>query len=289
MYGIVEFFASEMEMFMQNLFKITKYSLDAGANHIFRTGYRYGVIFVLHGTCQFSGEIQQLCRPSDIIFLKPGQTKEILTLSQKSSCALLCIMIPEKSLTALSDATCDLAEKFRFAPYETAVIPGEMKSAMLLRNMVIKLDALKDEDIKLGTELYEKSLFTAFLALFLRTCIQSDQVHQSHQKKMLIIDDVFEYISQHLTEDLSLKRLEEEFFISGEHISREFKKSAGVTLHSYITRARIDLSKKYLLQGLSVRDVCQMCGFSSYNHFFKMFKQECGMTPMEYYRKTRKI
>ncbi len=157
---------------------------------------------------------------------------------------------------------------------------------MLLRNMITKLDTLKDEDMKPGIELYEKSLFTTFLVLFLRTCIQSDQMYQFHQKKMLMIDDVFEYISQHLTEDLSLKKLEEVFFISGEHISREFKKSTGVTLHSYITRARIDLSKKYLLQDLSVRDVCQLCGFSSYNHFFKMFKKECGMTPMEYYQKT---
>lgn len=59
----------------------------------------------------------------------------------------------------------------------------------------------------------------------------------------MIIDDVFQYISHHLTEDLSLKTLEREFFVSGEHISREFKKSTGITLHSYITRSRIDLSK----------------------------------------------
>ncbi len=274
---------------MPNLFKIKQYNLNPGTRRTFRSGSRYHIIFVLRGTCQFLETGYSSCCPSDIIFLKPGQIREILVSSQKTACRLLCLAVSEESLAALSDATCNLAENFRFAPYDTAVIPGEMRSSVLLRNMVVKLDALKDEEIKLGTELYEKSLFTTFLALFLRTCIQSDQVHQFHQKKMLILDDVFEYISQHLTEDLSLNRLEEEFFVSGEHISREFKKSAGLTLHSYITRARIDLSKKYLLQGLSVRDVCQMCGFSSYNHFFKMFKKECGMTPGEYYRKTQRI
>lgn len=270
---------------MQNLFQITKYELEEGKVRTFRSGYRYQIIFHVHGACQFPGTGQRLCRPSDIIFLKPGQTQTILASSQKTVCSLLSIRIPEESLETLSDSTCDLAESFRFAPYGTDVIRGEMKSVMLLRNMVMKLDTLREEDIRVGTELYEKSLFTTFLVLFLRTCVQSDQVYQSRRKKMLMIDDVFEYISQHLTEDLSLKMLEEVFFISGEHISREFKKSAGITLHSYITRARIDLSKKYLLQGLSVRDVCQLCGFSSYNHFFKMFKKECGMTPMEYYRK----
>lgn len=274
---------------MQNLFKITTYSLDAGSSHSLRFDGRYHILFVLRGACQLSENSQQHCHPSDIIFLKPRQTHKILASLPKTSCFLLCISIPEESLTILSDSTCDLAMNFQFAPYEAAIIHGEMKSTMLLRNMVRKLDTLKEEEIQFGTELYEKSLFTTFLVLFLRTCIQSDQVHQFHQKKMLMIDDVFEYISQHLTQDLSLKRLEEEFFISGEHISREFKKSTGLTLHSYITRARIDLSKKYLLQGLSVRDVCQLCGFSSYNHFFKMFRKECGMTPMEYYRETRKV
>ncbi len=271
---------------MKKLFNIVKYNLDTGSSHMFHSGPHYQIVFVIHGMCRFLENIQQLCRPSDIIFLKPGQTQEIVSVSQKSNCRLLGITIPEESLVMLSDPTCDLAANFRFAPYNTAVIPGEMKSTMLLRNMITKLDTLKDEDMKPGIELYEKSLFTTFLVLFLRTCIQSDQMYQFHQKKMLMIDDVFEYISQHLTEDLSLKKLEEVFFISGEHISREFKKSTGVTLHSYITRARIDLSKKYLLQDLSVRDVCQLCGFSSYNHFFKMFKKECGMTPMEYYQKT---
>lgn len=272
---------------MQNLFKIRKYSLDAGSSHTFRPGRRYHIIFVLRGACQLSENGQQFCRPSDIILLKPGQSHMLLAPLPKTSCLLLCVSVPEESLTLLSDSTCDLAASFRFAPHEAAIIHGETKSVLLLRNMAMKLDTLREEAIELGRELYEKSLFTTFLALFLRTCIQSDQVHQSHQRKMLVIDDVFEYISQHLTEDLSLKKLEEEFFISGEHISREFKKSTGVTLHSYITHARIDLSKKYLLQGLSVRDVCQLCGFSSYNHFFQMFKKECGMTPMEYYRKTQ--
>lgn len=103
-----------------------------------------------------------------------------------------------------------------------------------------------------------------------------------------MLDDVFRYISHHLTEDLSLKALEKEFFVSGEHISREFKKRTGITLHSYIIHSRIDLAKKYILQGIPVRDIYHRCGFGSYNHFFKVFKKECGMTPMKYYQTIQK-
>lgn len=272
---------------MQALYKISEYCLEFDSRHTFRTGYKYQIILVLHGSCQICEENQrQLCHSADMILLKPGQTQTLETVTQKNACRLLCVSIPEESLTVLSDETCDLVEKFQFAPYGTNIIHAEIKSFMLIRNMLTKLETLNKENIKLGTELYEKSLFTTFLIQFLRTCVQSDQVHQFHQKKLLILDDVFEYISQHLTEDLSLEALEKEFFISGEHISREFKRSTGITLHTYITRSRIDLSKQYLLQGMSVREVCQLCGFSSYNHFFKTFKKECGMTPMAYYRKT---
>lgn len=270
---------------MHALYKIRNYHLDADNRHTFKSGHRYQIMLVLQGACQLLGDRTEHCRSTDMILLKPGQTLDMS--APKMPCALIIVSIPAETLSALSDETCNLAENFQFAPYGTNVIRAQIKDFMLIRNMLTKLDALKKEKPVLGTRLYEKSLFTTFLVLFLRTCVQSDEVHRFHQKKILIIDDVFEYISQHLTEDLSLKTLEQEFFISGEHISREFKKSTGITLHTYITRSRIDLARQYLLQGISVRDVCQLCGFSSYNHFFKIFKKECGMTPMEYYRTTR--
>lgn len=272
---------------MQIFYRITHYHLDTDSSHCFRCGRKYQILFITHGTCYYSADRQmQLCISPDMILLKPEQT--LLISTHKSICTLLSVSVPVETLAVLSDDTCDLVEKFQFAPYDISLIRAEIESAMLMRNIISKLDTLKEEELKLGTELYEKSLFTTFLVLFLRACVQSDSVHQFHQKKILIIDDVFQYISQHLTEDLSLKTLEKEFFVSGEHISREFKKSTGLTLHSYIIQSRIDLSKKYLLQGIPVRDVCQLCGFGSYNHFFKAFKKECGMTPMEYYREVRK-
>lgn len=272
-----------MEDFMQNLYRITRYELNPDSQHTFRPGSRYQILFVTQGSCQlFANGKKCLCRSPDMLLLKPGQAQALYAASQKSSCFLLCISIPVESLAALSDSTCDLVQKFQFAPYDTTVIHAEAKSSMLIQNIIIKLDTLDEEEITLGLELYEKSLFTTFLVLFLRTCVQNDRVHQSRQKKVLMIDDVFEYISRHLTDDLSLNTLEKEFFVSKEHISREFKKNTGLTLHSYIMRSRIDLSKKYLLQGKSVRDVCQLCGFCSYNHFFKAFKKECGMTPMAF-------
>lgn len=273
---------------MHNLYRISSHYLKPQSSHTFRSGRKYLILFINDGMCCFQKNSQrQICSSPDIILLKPEQT--LVPATKKSGCSLLSVSVPESSLSALSDSSCDLAEKFRFAPYDISVIRAEITSSMLMRTILARLDSLTEETHELGTKLFEKSLFTSFLIIFLRACIQNDQVHQQHEKKVLIIDDVFEYISQHLTEDLSLKTLEKAFFVSGEHISREFKKNTGMTLHSYIVRSRIDLGKKYLLQGLPVRDVCFLCGFGSYHHFFKAFKQECGMTPMAYYRKERSL
>ena len=268
---------------MQTLYRINRYEIHADDGHTFRSGHNYQILFVTDGAFRLSANGRKwLCRSPDMLLLKPGQTQALRTADRKTGGVLLGVTFSAVTLSALSDRTCNLPEHFRFAPYATSVIRAGVKESMLLQNMITKLNHMDREALPLGIELFERSLFTTFLVLFLRSCVQNDQVYQAHQRKILMIDDVFEYISQHLTDDLSLKTLEKEFYVSGEHISREFKKNAGITLHSYITRSRIDLGKKYLLQGLSVRDVCQMCGFCSYNHFFKAFKKECGMTPMAY-------
>lgn len=271
---------------MQPLYRISQYHFQPESHRTFRSGQKYLMLFINDGMCcLFNHKQNQTCIFPDTILLKPGQT--LVLAAKKSCCALTSVSFSEAALAALSDCTCDLVQKFRFAPHGASVIRAEITSSMLMRTILARLDSLTKEEQELGTALFEKSLFTSFLIIFLRACIQNDQVHQQHQKKTLIIDDVFAYISQHLAEDLSLKTLEKQFFVSGEHISREFKKNTGMTVHSYITRSRIDLGKKYILQGLPVREVYQLCGFGSYNHFFTAFKKESGMTPMAYYRKER--
>lgn len=273
------------ETMMKTFYRINQYKWKDQCRHTFRSGRSYLVVLLTHGSCHIVLKEKECpCLSSDMLLLKPGQVKTLYTSVKGASCHAFAVRIPVETLTRFSDDTCDFLKNFQFAPYDTTMVHAEIESFAFIRNLVSKLASLKEEEISLGMEIYEKSLFASFLVLFLRACVQSDQVHQLHQKKQLMIDNVFQYISRHLTEDLSLKTLEREFFVSGEHISREFKKSAGVTLHSYIVKSRVDLSKKYILQGISIHDVSQMCGFGSYNHFFKVFKKECHMTPMDYYR-----
>jgi len=86
---------------------------------------------------------------------------------------------------------------------------------------------------------------------------------------------------------MTLERLEKEFFVSREHIAREFKRQTGQTVHRYIVKARLDRCCTLIEQGLPITEVYKTSGFGGYNHFFRAFKKEYGMTPKEYFHTTR--
>lgn len=70
------------------------------------------------------------------------------------------------------------------------------------------------------------------------------------------------------------------------NILREFKKATGQTLHGYIVKNKLELCQKYIAEGFPITEVYKLGGFGGYNHFFRAFRQEYGMTPKEYYKAT---
>jgi len=78
------------------------------------------------------------------------------------------------------------------------------------------------------------------VVLALRACIHAEFHTASVSRHYLMLDEVFLFIQAHLTEELTLERLEKEFFVSREHIAREFKRQTGQTVHRYIVKARLD-------------------------------------------------
>ena len=72
------------------------------------------------------------------------------------------------------------------------------------------------------------------VVLALRACIHAEFHTASVSRHHLMLDEVFLFIQAHLTEELTLERLEKEFFVSREHIAREFKRQTGQTVHRYI-------------------------------------------------------
>lgn len=104
------------------------------------------------------------------------------------------------------------------------------------------------------------------------------------------VQQVVEYVQDHVSEDISLDTVSELAGISPSHLSRIFKTTTKEGFVSYVTRIRTSKAAFSLLHdGKSIKTIAMECGFSSYSYFCKIFKQRFSMTPAEYRRVNRKM
>ncbi|MBF2009462.1 MAG: helix-turn-helix transcriptional regulator [Chlorogloeopsis fritschii C42_A2020_084] len=98
----------------------------------------------------------------------------------------------------------------------------------------------------------------------------------------LKLQQVREYINEHLDRDIKLSEIAAIAQMSQYHFLRLFKQSMGVTPHQYILQCRIDKAK-YLLRHsqLSIADIAVRVGFCDQSHLTRYFKRIVGVTPKQ--------
>ena len=98
-----------------------------------------------------------------------------------------------------------------------------------------------------------------------------------------IMQQMTRYIDEHFSENLSLKELAEQNFLSFHYSSELFKKYTGEMFTQYLTRIRMREAEKMLLaKELSIEEIAHQCGYSDYSYFVKVFKKWSNMTPHQY-------
>ena len=104
-------------------------------------------------------------------------------------------------------------------------------------------------------------------------------------KKERVITGITKYMQEHLSEDVSLHILSEEFHLNSQYISQLFKNEIGVNFLTYLTNIRMEHAKKLLLStSLSIAEVSEQSGYGDYRVFTKVFKKSEGITPSQYRR-----
>lgn len=93
------------------------------------------------------------------------------------------------------------------------------------------------------------------------------------------------YINEHIREDMSIDEICEAAHCSKYHFCRQFKKVTGMTVMNYIRKTRIVMAEAMLLKGdASIGDISERCGFSSMAYFSRVFKEDTGVSPLQYRR-----
>lgn len=96
------------------------------------------------------------------------------------------------------------------------------------------------------------------------------------------------YISTHFMNDLEIRTIADNLFVTKEHLMRTFKRETGKTINEVIKEKRLEEAVSLLQNShLSVTDIAAMSGFNSVHYFSKVFKKAYGISPSEYEKKFR--
>ena len=122
-------------------------------------------------------------------------------------------------------------------------------------------------------------------------------LNEIHRERLLIggstmmtehkIGQVLTYMSNHYR-DITLESTAEAFHYHPAYFSSWFKKHAKITFQHQLLRLRLEQARFLLREtGLPVRTIIEAVGFQEKSYFHRCFKKECGMTPLEYRRRSR--
>jgi AraC family transcriptional regulator len=147
--------------------------------------------------------------------------------------------------------------------------------------------ALKEELAAGGADsrLYAESMATALsVHLLRRYCSFSKEIkNYTGGLCKYQLRQVFNYIDEHLDQNLSLEKLSSTVQISPHYFASLFKQSTKVTPHQYVMKCRIERAKQLLRRReLTLVEICHKVGFQSQSHFTRVFRQYAKTTPKAY-------
>ena len=91
--------------------------------------------------------------------------------------------------------------------------------------------------------------------------------------------EILSYLQEHLTEDISIDRLAEEFYLSKYHMMRLFRSRTGFTIHGYLIDKRLHLARELIERGETALEACYSCGYKDYSAFSRAYKKRFQESP----------
>lgn len=184
-------------------------------------------------------------------------------------------------LQSLCDGYTDLSGIFyRCAPGNINLISVDEEPLQELLDLTTKIE----KEMKLaqyGSNLLIHALLTQLLILLNRYAHQPTPTTFASVMPPLVAE-IFAYIEQNLTEDLSMNTLSANLYHNGDYLGRRFKAVTGTSIQQYILAKRVTLAGQLLREGVTPSETCFLSGFHNYSNFSRTFSKQMGMSPRQY-------
>ena len=101
-----------------------------------------------------------------------------------------------------------------------------------------------------------------------------------------VVDVIIEYIDNHYQEEINRNELAQIVYLNMDYMSRLFKKEKGISISGYMMQKRIEAAKEMLEEtSIPINAVALYVGYSNFSYFSKMFRENVGLSPIEYRKK----
>ena len=214
----------------------------------------------------------------DIVFIPPGIPH--------------CPILPERMPEAYRRDVIRMSKEFVANMFSLDVDNSteDVSGSFLLRTAGTQWDYLGDlfyqgnlesEKKQAGWELALIANTTKIMVYLYRAMTEQSTAPLKAEKPELL-DQVLEYIEQHLHEKITLGEVAHHFYVSQSTITQTFRNKLGLSFYRCVTQARLIAAKRLIEGDQSLESIAEAVGFMDYSAFYRAFKQEFGISPRQY-------
>lgn len=243
----------------------------------------YEIFFLISGDVTYTIE-SKLYKviPGDILLISPRELHQLHIWPEREVYERYVLWVDPRTIQRLSTCRTDLTSCL------DPTSPGYRNQLRLSpedQRHIYGLVGRLHEELTgggFGGELMPECLLVQLLVEINRIARRTAAMEEEVTRGGQVVGQVVDYIGEHYGEDLSLEDLAERFYVSKYHLSHEFARIVGTSVHRYIMKKRLLIARQLMAQGVRPSQVWSEVGFGDYTGFYRAFKNEYGVTPREY-------
>ncbi len=246
----------------------------------------FEVYFFLKGSASYIIEdCKYILRPGDVLLIPPNKLHQLDIKDSTETYERYVLWIDGRYLKKISTPKSNLKTCFLKATENDAYLIRNDDLSEKVRRLLESATAQSQDGF--GSDLETEEKIKSILVQLGRYYLQNDGNLGVSGKTNPCVTKAIDYISEHISEDLSLDVLASALFVNKFYFAHVFKETTNTSPHRYVLKKRLVLSKQLIEEGFPVTEVYLKCGFGDYTHFFRAFKNEYGITPKQFYSMIR--
>lgn len=242
----------------------------------------YEVYYLLNGNVQYviENKIYDLV-PGDILFISPNEVHQPIFNKTQLPYERIVLWINKNYIDSFSTPRTNITECFELAKshHLHRLLPVQRQIVNIIFERLIQ----SQEEKQFGSDIAPACNLLLLLIEFKKYLQDASEKNTNKASLSNTVINVIDYINENYPSKITLDQLSEQFYVSKYHLSHEFNRHIGVSVYRYILQKRLTEAKKMMSAGTPPTQVFQLCGFTDYSNFYRLFKTEYSITPKEFF------